>query len=131
MTTFEKINFLLSKKSRCPLKNLFSDDAFIHIKRPLDANACLRIQNEKSIHCPSIFKISIQQQNKWKIKHVLVAKILPPTNVPPLGYGPIYCITLGPIENCKQCEVMISEFPVCICMDFVSLLIGSLGSCGE
>lgn len=26
---------------------------------------------------------------------------------------------------------MISDFPACICMDFVSLLIGSLGSCGE
>jgi hypothetical protein len=85
MTTFEKANFLLSKKLKCPLKILFGDDAFIHIKRPLDANACLRIQNQKSIHYPSIFKILIQQQNKWKVKHVLVAKILPPINVPLLA----------------------------------------------
>jgi hypothetical protein len=45
MTTFEKVDFLLSKKLRCPLKNFFGDDAFIHINRPLAANACLRIQN--------------------------------------------------------------------------------------
>jgi hypothetical protein len=45
MTTFEKVDFLLSKKLRCPLKNFLGDDAIIHINRPLDANACLRIQN--------------------------------------------------------------------------------------
>ncbi len=51
------------------------------------------------------FKIFIQQQNKWEVRRVFLATILPPTNVPSFDYGKIYKIILGPTKNHKQYEV--------------------------
>jgi hypothetical protein len=78
-----------------------------------------------------VFKISIQQQNKWKVKHVLLSNILPPTNVPSPKYGRMYKIILSPIENRKQYEVTIGNFLTCTCIDFVLIMKGSLGACSK
>ncbi len=90
-----------------------------------------KIQNRKNICHASIFKIFIQQQNKCEAKCVLLANILPPTNVPSLKYGGIYIIILGPIEKCKQYKVIINNFHAYICIDFVLMMIGSLGAHGK
>jgi hypothetical protein len=78
---------------------------------------------------PSTFEISTQQHKKWEVECVLVAQILPPTNVPIPSYGQMYHIISSPIENRKQYEIMINNFPAFICIDFV--LIGSLGGYGK
>jgi hypothetical protein len=38
VTTLEEVGFFLSKKPKCHPKNLFSDDAFLFINKPTDAN---------------------------------------------------------------------------------------------
>jgi len=58
----------------------------------------------KNIRHVSIFKIFTQQQNKWEAQCVVMANILPPTNVPSPRYGRIYKIILGPTKNRKQYE---------------------------
>jgi hypothetical protein len=42
-----------------------------------------------------------------------------------------YILSLGPIENYKQCEVTISNFLACTCIDFVLMMKGSLGAQGK
>jgi hypothetical protein len=85
---------------------------------------------EKICHA-LIFKIFTQQQNKWKVGRVLLANILPPTNVIFPKHGKLYIIILGPIENRKQYEVKIDNFPTCTCMDFVLMMTSSLGAQGK
>jgi hypothetical protein len=43
-----------------------------------------------------MFKLSILQENKWEVGQILEAKLLTPSNIPPLGYGWIYHPLLGP-----------------------------------
>jgi hypothetical protein len=52
-------------------------------------------------------------------------------HIPYLGYGWIYRITLGPLENNKQCEMTIINFPTCICMNFIMMIKSSLGKWGK
>jgi hypothetical protein len=87
-------------------------------------------QNSKwEIFCHAlVFKIFTQQQNKWKARCILLANILPPTNVIFPKHGKIYIIILGPIENRKQYEVKIDNFPTYTCMDFVLMMTSSLGA---
>jgi hypothetical protein len=61
--------------------NLFDDDAFVLVNKLVNVNAWMKTQNKNNICHMLIFKISIQQQNKWETKHVLITKILPPTNI--------------------------------------------------
>ncbi len=130
MTTLEP-SFLLSEKLMCNPRNVFGDDAFVLVNKLADANAWLKTWNGKNMRCLSIFKISTQQQNKWKVGCVLVTEILLPTNIPTLGYGWIYHIISSSIANHKQYEVMVGKFPTCICINFVSMMIGSLGGYGK
>jgi hypothetical protein len=127
----EKIGFLLSEKLRCLPKNIFGDDAYNLVNKLVDVNTWPKLQNDKSICCPSIFKISTQQQNKWEVGHVFVTRILPPTKIPTFEYGPIYYTILGPIKFCKQYEVTIGNFPTCICIHFASMMTSSLGGHGK
>ncbi len=60
-----------------------------------------------------------------------MANTLPPTNVPSPKYGTIYKVISGPIKNCKQHEVTIGNFYACTCIDFVLMMIGSLGGCNK
>jgi hypothetical protein len=59
----KKNGLFLSKKLRCYPKNIFGDDAYVFVNKLVDVNTWLKTQNDKSICCPSIFKISTQQQN--------------------------------------------------------------------
>jgi hypothetical protein len=115
----------------CNPRNVFGDDAFVLVNKLVDANAWLKTWNGKNIRCPFVFKISTQQQNKWKVGHVLVTQMLLPINIPIFGYGWIYHIISSLIENHKQYQVMVGKFPTCICINFVSMMIGSLGGCGK
>jgi hypothetical protein len=38
---------------------------------------------------------------------------------------------LGLIENCKQYDIIIGNFPTCICINFVSMMTSSLGYDGK
>jgi hypothetical protein len=115
----------------CNPRNVFGDDAFVLVNKLAEANAWLKTWNGKNIRCPSIFKISTQQQNKWKVGHVLVTQISLPTSIPTLGYGWIYHIISSSIENYIQYEVMVGKFLACICVKFVLMMIGSLSGCGK
>jgi hypothetical protein len=42
-----------------------------------------------------------------------------------------YIIISSPTENCKQYEVTIGNFPACTCIDFVLMMIRSLGRYGK
>jgi hypothetical protein len=69
----EKNCFLFPEKLKCHPKNIFGDDAYVLVNKLVDLNTRLKTQNDKNICYPSIFKISIQQQNKWEVGHVFVA----------------------------------------------------------
>jgi hypothetical protein len=125
VTTLEEASFLLFKKLKCHPRIFFTDDASLLVNKLVDANNWPKIRNGKNIHCASIFKISTQQQNKWEIRHVLLANILLPTNVPSFKYGKICRITLGQIENHKQYEVAIGNFHAYTCIDFVFMIIST------
>jgi len=62
VTILKEIGFLLSEKLKCHPKNIFGVDAYVLVNKLVDVNAWSKTQNDKSICCPSIFKISIQQQ---------------------------------------------------------------------
>jgi hypothetical protein len=128
VTTLEEASFFFSKKPKCHPINLFGDDESLLANKPTNANNWPEIQNGKNICHALVFKFFTQQQNKWEAGRVLLANILPPTNVTSPTYGRIYIIILGPIKNCKQYEIIINNFPTCNCMDFVLMMIGSLGA---
>jgi hypothetical protein len=46
--TIEEASFLLFEVIRCP-QNLFGDERFVHMHKPLDPNAQPKIQNNKAI----------------------------------------------------------------------------------
>jgi hypothetical protein len=48
-----------------------------------------------------MFKLSILIENKWEVGQTLEATLLIPLNIPPLRYGWIYSLLLGPPYNHK------------------------------
>ncbi len=50
---------------------------------------------------------------------------------PPPRYGHIYIINLDPPSSTKQYEVMIKNFFNYICVDFIQIMVGSLGGHGK
>jgi hypothetical protein len=48
VTTIEEVSFLLFEVVRC-LQNIFGDEKFVHMHKPLDPNARPKIQNNKAI----------------------------------------------------------------------------------
>jgi hypothetical protein len=65
---------------RCHPINVFVDNAYIFINKLTNVDIWPKIQNESNIHHPLVFKILIQQQNKWKVKHVFITQSChPPT----------------------------------------------------
>jgi hypothetical protein len=77
----EEASFLFSEKLKCHPRNIFGDDAYILINKPKNVNNWQKTQNGKNIHHALLFIISTQQQNKWEVGCVILANILPPTNV--------------------------------------------------
>jgi len=53
------------------------------------------------IHHLDMFKLSILIENKWEVGQTLEATLLIPLNIPPLRYGWIYSLLLGPPYNHK------------------------------
>ena len=85
-------------------------------------------RNGKVVHCIVPFKMSNLHYNQWEVGHQLFEAIVnPPLEVPLLGYGRIYKILFGQNPNKKQYEVIIWNFPTCICLDFVTMISNSLG----
>jgi hypothetical protein len=73
-----------------------------------------------AIRCPSTFKLSILQENKWKVGWTLKTTLLTPLTIPPPKYGWIYHLLSRLPRKHKQYEVMISDYLPCNCMDFFS-----------
>jgi hypothetical protein len=48
-----------------------------------------------------MFKLSMQQINRWEVGQTLEAVTLPPIEVPPSRYGKIYIINFGPTPSTK------------------------------
>jgi hypothetical protein len=46
--TIEEAKFFLFEVVKC-LQNLFGDERFVHVQKPLDSNAWPKIQNNKAI----------------------------------------------------------------------------------
>jgi hypothetical protein len=110
VVALEEAGFLLSEKPKCPFvnqvgdnistpinqhlastpHNLFSDGTSTHIYKPLDPNAWPKSRNGKKICCPNIFKLSILQENKWKVGRALETTLLTPLTIPFPRYGWIY-----------------------------------------
>jgi hypothetical protein len=96
----------------------------------LDQDAWPKSSNGKCICCPNTLKLSILQENKWEVGQILETTLLTPSNIPHLRYGWIYRLLLGPLENCKQYEVMIRDYSACSCMNFFSMMFASLNKWG-
>jgi hypothetical protein len=77
---------------KCHPRNIFGDDASLLANKSANAYNWPKIRNGKNIYHALVFKIFTQQQNKWEAGHVLLANILPPTNVTFPKYGKIYII---------------------------------------
>jgi hypothetical protein len=72
------------------------------------------------------FKMSNLHYNWWEAGRLLEAIVNPPLGVLPPRYGQIYKILFGQNPNKKQYEVIIWNFPTCICLDFVTMMFSSL-----
>jgi len=68
-----------------------------------------------------------QHYQGWEANGLLVTTFHPPLEVLVLGYGWIYKILCGKTSNKIQYEVTIGNFSVCTCMDFVIIILSSLG----
>ncbi len=121
VVALEEANFLLSKKPKCPLVNpirdnisafmkqppgmpfriFFGDSTSTPVYKPSNLDAWPKSKNAKKVSCLDILKLSIMQANKWEVGRTLEATLLTPSNIPPLGYGWIYNLLLGPTKNCK------------------------------
>jgi hypothetical protein len=131
VTTLEEPGFFLSEKPKCHPINLFCDDASFLVNKPMNAYTWQKTQNGKFFCHALVFKISTQQQNKREAERVFLENILPPTNVPSLGYGRIYRIISCPTENCKQYEVTIGNFLAYTYIYFVLMMKCSFGARGK
>jgi hypothetical protein len=150
VVALKEVGFLLSEKPRYPLINpvgdnmftpvnqppscapwnLFGDGICTPIYKPLDPNVWPKSRNGKKIHHPNTFKLSILQENKWEVGRTFEATRLTPSNIPPPGYGQIYRLLLGSLDNRKQYEVTINDYSACNCMDFSSMMDSSLSKWG-
>jgi hypothetical protein len=96
--------------------------------QPANFEAWPKIHNNKPIQWTTRLKLSTMQTNRWEAKQTLEVAILPPIEVPQPRYGQIYIINYGPPLSTKQYEVMIGNYPNCICVDFIQMMASSLGS---
>jgi hypothetical protein len=71
------------------------------------------------------------QENKWKVRIIFEATLLTISNIPPLGYGQIYCLLSKLPKNHKQYEITISDYLACNCVDFFSMMVLSLDKQGS
>lgn len=73
------------------------------------------------------FNFQINIKIRREVSHLLQQIVLPPKQVLPLRYGFIYNITFSVAQNIKQYKVTIKSFFTYICMNFITMLISSLG----
>jgi hypothetical protein len=97
VTTIKEVSFLLFEIVRC--QNLFGDERFVHMHKPLDSNARPKFQNNKAMWHLAIFKLSKEHENMWDTIDALNAIVFPPIEVPPSSYGFIYNITSNVGQN--------------------------------
>jgi hypothetical protein len=95
----------------------------------LNANSWPKSFNNKTIQHLGTFKFLNQHQNMWEVAYALQTIVLPLTSVFWLGYGFIYIITFGATQKKILNEVTIEDFPIYICMDFITMMVSSLGGC--
>ncbi len=114
VVALEEASFLLSEKPKCPFinpvgdnryapvnqplacapHNIFSDGISTHVYKPLDPNAWPKSWNGKKFYRPNTFKLSILQENKWKVGQALETTLLIPLTIPFPRYGRIYRLLL-------------------------------------
>jgi hypothetical protein len=116
----------MKQPPRCALWNLFGDGTSTLVYKPLDPNVWPKSRNGKKIRRPNTFKLSILQENKWEVGRTFEATLLTLSNISPSRYHLISRL----LENHKQYEVMISDYPACNCVDFASMMALSLGKRG-
>jgi hypothetical protein len=115
----------------CPSKSVWWC-CFAHVYKPLDFNVWPKSRNGKKTCRPNMLKLSSLQENKWEVGQALEATLWTPITFPPLGYGWIYCLLSRPPKNCKQYEIIISDYLAYNGMDLFSMMFVSLdewGSC--
>ncbi len=88
-----------NQPSTCALQNFFSNGTFAHVYKPLDLDAWPKSRNGKKICCPSMFKLSILQENKWEVGRALKATLLTTLTIPLSRYGQIYRPLLRLLKN--------------------------------
>lgn len=121
MTTIDEADFFLFEVVRC-IQNLFGDERFVHMHKPLDPNALPKFQNNKAIWHFVIFKLLKEHKNMWEAIDALNVIIFPPIEVPPSSYGFIYNITSSVGQNKNSYQVIIGDCRSCNCMDFVTVM---------
>ncbi len=131
VTTLEELGFVLCEACKCAPRTLFANESTTPPNWPADPEAWPKIRNNKLIKRTITFKLSTQQTNRWEAGWTLEAVVLPPIEVPPLTYGQIYIISFNPPLSTKQFEVTIGNFHNCTCVDFITMMVGSLGGQGK
>jgi hypothetical protein len=111
-----EFGFVSCEQFKCHLHNIFNNESSIHLHQPLDANSWPSFwRNIKQVGDPCI----------------LTTIVFPPTQVPFPRYGFIYNITFGTSNTIKPHEVTIGDFPTYTCMDFITMIVSSLGGWGK
>jgi len=87
--------------------------------------------NGKVVRCTMPFKMSNLHYNRWEADQLLEATINPPLEVPLLGYGRIYKILSGQNLKKKCYGIIIGNFSIYTCLDFVAMISNSLGWQGK
>ncbi len=64
--------------------------------------------------------------NRWEASRLFEVTVNPPLEVPLPRYGQICKIMFGQNPDKKKYEVIIGNFPTCICLDFVEMISNAL-----
>ncbi len=80
----------------------------------------------KKVRQPSRFKLTHHANNQEVGKLLIFATVFPLVNVQPLGYGQVYII----FSSHKCYNVIVGNYPSCLCIYFVIMSTIFLGTCG-
>ncbi len=113
------------------LKPFFANESTTPCNWPTNLEAWPKTHNNKPIWWTTMLKLSMQQINRWEVGRTLEVVVFPPTKVLPPRCGHIYTINFSPPPSTKQYEVTIGNFLNCTYVDFVQMMVGSLGGWGK
>jgi hypothetical protein len=107
------------------LSNFFEALVFDH-PGPPNPDICPTTRNSKSIQWNANASTA-KHCNKWESARNIKGTVLSVTVLPFLGLGAIISLESRVESDKKVYRITISHFPECICLDFLNMVVASIG----